>query len=369
MSIRLAIEASSSERNPRWEESCRALNIEYEIVDCYATGIISVLRSFGGLIWPFSNHSHTDLLMARHVIASAERMGVAVFPNIDTCWHFDDKIAQKYALEAVKAPLVPSYVFYTLPDALAWLKAAQYPLVRKLRRGAWSTNVGLVRDFGEARQYCERMFGEGISPAPAPFADSRRRITQMLTDPGVLWRRTTGLVSHLRQSRAQRRQLPIERGYVYFQEFIPDNTHDVRITVVGDRAWGFTREVRPGDFRASGSGRIGYDRERIPLECVRIAFEMSAALHSQSTAFDFVMNAAGKPMILEMSYGYQAAAVYNAPGHWSPDGQWHEGHTWPQTAIVSDLVDSLKRRNREVGHTDSARDGSSVARCNTQAAT
>ena len=39
------------------------------------------------------------------------------------------------------------------------------------------------------------------------------------------------------------------RGYVYFQDFIPDNQFDTRVTVIGNRAFAFIRKVRPGDFR------------------------------------------------------------------------------------------------------------------------
>jgi hypothetical protein len=41
--------------------------------------------------------------------------------------HFDDKIAQKYLLEAVEAPLAPSYVFFHKEDALGWISQATFP--------------------------------------------------------------------------------------------------------------------------------------------------------------------------------------------------------------------------------------------------
>ena len=33
--------------------------------------------------------------------------------------------------------------------------------------------------------------------------------------------------------------------------------------------------VRDGDFRASGSGKIIYNKDEIPLECINIAFKTS----------------------------------------------------------------------------------------------
>jgi glutathione synthase/RimK-type ligase-like ATP-grasp enzyme len=50
-----------------------------------------------------------------------------------------------------------------------------------------------------------------------------------------------------------------EKNYVYFQDFIPQNDFDIRIIVIGKRAFAIKRMVRKGDFRASGSGNIKYD--------------------------------------------------------------------------------------------------------------
>ena len=45
------------------------------------------------------------------------------------------------------------------------------------------------------------------------------------------------------------------KDYVYFQKFLPNNKYDIRIVVIGDRAFGFIRYNRENDFRASGSGK------------------------------------------------------------------------------------------------------------------
>ena len=51
-----------------------------------------------------------------------------------------------------------------------------------------------------------------------------------------------------------------QRSYILWQEFIPDNQRDFRVTIIGRRyAFVFWRNNRPGDFRASGSGLIDYD--------------------------------------------------------------------------------------------------------------
>ena len=61
-----------------------------------------------------------------------------------------------------------------------------------------------------------------------------------------------------------------EKGYIYFQEFIPDNDFDIRVIVIGDKAFAIKRMVRENDFRASGSGSILYEKEHFTDETIRI---------------------------------------------------------------------------------------------------
>ena len=69
---------------------------------------------------------------------------------------------------------------------------------------------------------------------------------------------------------------------VLFQEFLPCNDFDTRITVIGNRAFGFRRFNRANDFRASGSGKIDYDPKNIAPEMVQLAFDVTRRLNVQS---------------------------------------------------------------------------------------
>jgi glutathione synthase/RimK-type ligase-like ATP-grasp enzyme len=280
--------------------------------------------------------------MARHVIRAAEAMGVVVFPNTPTCWHFDDKVAQKYLLEAVGAPLVPTYVFYDLSEALQWIDRAVFPKVFKLRIGAASLNVRLVRHAQEARTLAKQAFTSGFQPVASYQRDARKRFRtarQRRDLLSVVKRLPRTLANIRRLNRAMGR----ERGYVYFQDFIPDNQFDTRVTIIGNRAFAFTRNIRPGDFRASGSGDIVYDMHRIRPQCVQVAFEVTRKVGSQSMAFDFVLAANQQPMMVEVSYCYDPEAVYQCTGHWDDQLKWHQGHIWPQDAILIDLLEDLCR--------------------------
>jgi glutathione synthase/RimK-type ligase-like ATP-grasp enzyme len=278
--------------------------------------------------------------MARQVIMAAEAMGLATFPNSATCWHFDDKVGQKYLLEAIGAPVPETWVFYDLKTALEWVNTAEFPKVFKLRGGAGSSNVRLVKNRAAARALCRTAFGPGFPAVQGYFHDARTKMRKTESVEHLLAKLRRAPSAILQAGRSSR-FLPRSRGHVLFQEFVPGNAFDTRVTVIGDRAFGFTRRNRPGDFRASGSGDLDHDPNRVDNECVRTAFAVSERIGSQSLAFDFLRGAESKTVIVEISYCYNPDAVHKCLGYWDPAMNWHEGHVWPEYAILEDLLRSL----------------------------
>jgi glutathione synthase/RimK-type ligase-like ATP-grasp enzyme len=344
MTVQLAIHAREGSFSERWMAYCDEHKISYRLVNCLNSDIIAQLVSVDALLWHWHHHDPSEQLMARQVIMAAEAMGVAVFPSTLTCWHFDDKVGQKYLLEAVGAPLVPTYVFYDLREALQWIDGAVFPKVFKLRTGAGSSNVWLVRHAQEARMLARQAFAGGFRPIASYQQDARRRWrhARQQRDLFSVVKRLPRTLATIRQLN---RALKRERGYIYFQDFIPNNQFDTRVTIIGNRAFAYTRNVRPGDFRASGSGDVVYDIQRIHPQCVLIAFEVTRKVGAQSMAFDFVLAANQQPMLVEVSYGYIPKLVYQCPGHWDDQLTWHKGHLWPQDAILIDLLEDYKPRH------------------------
>ncbi len=343
MSIRLAIHPKKGSFTDRWTSLCHDRGLECRLVNCFDSGIVGQVSDCDALLWHPAHYVAEDMLLARQLIQALECRGLLVYPSTPTFWHFDDKVAQKYLLEAIGAPLVPTHTFFSLEDALAWIEGARFPLVFKLRRGAGSRNVRLVPDADTARRLVRRAFGRGFKPIAGYLRDSavnvrrHRRAGDVL---GVL-RRLPRSVYRIHRTN---RLMPRERGYVLFQDFVPDNAFDTRITVIGKRAFGFTRNVRPGDFRASGSGDIVYDDRRIKMECVSSAFTAAARIGAQSIAFDFVIYPSGEPRMVEISFGFAAKPVFDCAGHWDQDLNWHEGHCWPQDAILDDVLVQVSQR-------------------------
>ncbi len=341
MSLMIAIHDKPGSFSDRWIEYCRMNGIPHKCVNCHATDIMSQLRGCAALLWEWENLVQADVLTGERVMRSAEAMGLRVFPDSATCWHYDDKVAQKYLLEAIEAQMVPSYVFYSLDTALSWVNEATFPKVFKLARGSGSLNVFLVSTRDKAQRLCRQAFSSGFKPIAGFVGDFTTRVRKHRRkgDFLPLLKRLPSTLARVIQFN---RTISRERGYAYFQDFIPDNTTDTRVTIIGDRAFAFTRGVRPNDFRASGSGSIDYDMSRIDPQCVMIAFETVRRLRTQSLAFDFVKAPSGQPKIVEISYCYLADAVYACPGHWDSRMQWHEGPMWPQDAILIDLLKELR---------------------------
>ena len=130
-------------------------------------------------------------------------------------------------------------------------------------------------------------------------------------------------------------------GYIYFQDFVPDNTFDTRLVVVGNRCFGMRRYCRDDDFRASGSGMLDYDHNKINIEMVKIAFQSSKTLKTQSAAFDFVVDK-NQPKIIEVSYCFVMGESYdNCEGYWDEDLRWHDESVDPQRFMIDDFVELL----------------------------
>ena len=53
---------------------------------------------------------------------------------------------------------------------------------------------------------------------------------------------------------------------------------------------------------------------------------------------DFTVNVRQKPMDFNR---WQLGLVYQCPGHWDDQLKWHQGHMWPQDAILIDLLEKV----------------------------
>jgi len=336
--MKIAIHHSPGSFSERWISYCKKNNIDYKLVNAYDNDIIQQVDDCEAFMWHHNHMRYKDNITAKRILFALEHAGIKIFPNFNTGWHFDDKVAQKYLLEAIDAPLVPSYVFYDKQQALEWANKTTYPKVFKLKGGSGSSNVKLIKNENQAIKMIKKSFGRGISNY-RKIGSLKERYRKYKTGKGN-FKSILKVIIRLILPTEFSRNYGKEKGYAYFQEFIPNNEFDIRVIIIGDRAFAVKRMVRKNDFRASGSGDKKYNIEEIDLRCIEISFNVSEKIKSQSIAFDFVFNEQKKPLVVEISYGFAVEFYDPCPGYWDSNLTWHEGKFNPQGWMVENVINN-----------------------------
>lgn len=288
-------------------------------------------------MWHVHHSVSADMMLFHNVMNSADIMGIKTFPNFAGRWHFDDKMAQKFALESINAPLIETDIFFEEKDAETFIKNSPLPIVAKLKRGAGSSNVQLLNTKEEASNFIRKMFTTGVSPIPKVFNDMNQklRMVKSIKSPLHVLKRVKGYL--IRQKKLANFSA-IEIGYVYFQKFLKQNDFDTRIVVIGKKAFGIIRLNRDNDFRASGSGRIEYDIAKIDVNMVGISFDVCKKLGTQSLAFDFIYNENGEPKIIEISYAFSTRAYDKCEGYWTENLQFLKNEVNAENFMIEDFI-------------------------------
>jgi glutathione synthase/RimK-type ligase-like ATP-grasp enzyme len=333
--MKVAIHYKERDFSSKWINFCKLKEIPFKIVNAYDNDIINQVSDCDAFIWHFNQSNPKDVLFAKQLLFSIQTAGLKVFPDFHTAWHFDDKVGQKYLLESIGAPLVPSYVLYDKNEALEWIEKTTFPKVFKLRGGAGSAHVKLVKDQKAAKKLVRKAFGRGFSQYDK-VANLKDRWYKYRKGKSNLWNVGKGLVRFIHTTEFAK-TAGRERGYIYFQDFIPGMNYDIRVIVIDGKAFGIKRLVREGDFRASGSGRILYEKEHFDKQTIQLSFEVAAKVKSQCLAIDYVYHE-GKPLIVELSYGFIKEGYYPCEGYWDQHLNWHPGPFDAQGWMVESLI-------------------------------
>jgi len=306
MDNRQCIAIDCGERSKAYVEAAKKMNVNYVIVDCHADDIMNQLKGVSALVWHWSQSYYTDKRIAKSILTAAAKKGIKIYPDFNTCNTFDDKIAQKYMLEAIAAPLAPYHVFYKKKEALQYLENCSYPVVVKLAGGAASSGVSLIRNFSEGKKVCNKRFRSHVGLSE--IFGNKKNIKEMLR-------------YFLKADNERFRGL--DKGYVLLQDFLPDNDYDIRVTVIGKKAVIFRRYVRDNDFRASGSGKIDYNVSDEDKQAILIGFKIAESLSTQTLALDFAYDREHSLKIIEISYGFVSKAVSDAGGYYDNNLTWY----------------------------------------------
>jgi len=277
-------------------------------------------------------------------------LGIRCFPNSQSSLIYDDKIREYYLLKTRDFPMIRSWIFYDISNALRFIEQAQYPLLFKLKSGAGSRMVRLIQNKSVAKRYINLMFQKGVS--------YQRGL------PGRLYEdiKSKGLIRPLRinlgkiKLRFKEGRLfydedwQTHKNYILLQKFLSNNSYDTRVVIIGNRAFAFQRHNAPNDFRASGSDHVTLEPNRIDLSFVEIAFRISRTFGFDSMAYDFLYDENRQPAIAEISYVFgseQGSTISRCPGFWDEKMNWHEGRMNVAFCILSRLLPKIDLRMPE----------------------
>ncbi|AJH15306.1 ATP-grasp domain-containing protein [Myroides profundi] len=338
--MKIGIHNSDTAYSKRWIVYCQINKINYIVVNAYADTIIHDLKGCEVFLWHHHHSDYRDVNFAKQLLFSLEQAGVKVFPDFKTGWHFDDKLGQKYLFEANNIPAAKAWAFYEKTSALKWVDNISYPKIFKLRGGAGSSNVKMIRDKGEAKRFINKAFGKGFSGFDY-WSVCKDKFKLFFKKRASLNEVLKMFILSLFPRLGKAHLLPRQKGYVYFQEFIPNDGYDIRIQITGDKALAMVRYTREGDFRASGSNNLTHETELLSSEVIKFAFDIADRLQLQSCALDLVRdNRDNQLYVIENSYCYGVDQDEFDYGYWTRDGVYHKdkkfnGLDW----IIQDLLE------------------------------
>lgn len=343
--MKIGIQRLPSTFSRTFIEYCEGNNIPFKLIDVYKNDVIHQLKDCDAFIWHTNHLSKKDYQVAKRLLTAVEHSGKVCFPSIYENWHYDDKIAQKYLLEAIDAPLIPSYVFYEEQEALKWAANTSWPKVFKLTGGAGSSNVKLIHSEKEARKIIRRSFRKGhiaFNQKKYYFEESLSRYKKHKS----IFRFFKSLL-HLLKPTNKNLVDHIEKDYVYFQDFMHNNDFDLRLIVVNQsRIMSMKRYNREGDFRASGSGNLHFmQKDDLEKSLLKLVLDTTIKLKMNFAAYDIVYDANGNPVIIELTYT-PAIEYEESPGYWDVNLNWVDGRVGQYAAwMVDKVIEQVKNKH------------------------
>jgi len=139
---------------------------------------------------------------------------------------------------------------------------------------------------------------------------------------------------------------PKEKGYVLFQEYIPNEGFDYRIEIYGKYCIALIRLARKNDFRASGGHENHYDKEYIQKDVIEFAFNVYNKLKVQSCALDIIRDKnTGRLYLIEISYCFALDPDEFEHGYWDCNGIWYDEKFDFRDWIIEDIINNVKKKH------------------------
>lgn len=245
----------------KYERFLRNNQIPFEYYDIHRSDWLAASKQFDVIIWASEGAAPEIEEQKRKTFMLEKYYGKVCFPTFDTLMWSEDKIYQYEWLRMFDFPAIETFITHSAAEALEKIHELDYPLVAKVPVGAGSLGVELVKNGKQAENVVKRAFSRVGRPIYWPY---------------------------FRQ-----------KDYVYFQKFIPNASYDLRVIAVGNKVFGYYRDVPQGEFRASGMGLVR--KGTIPEDAVQLAMQLTKKLDLVIAAVDMLRDSTGKLHIIEMS--------------------------------------------------------------------
>ncbi|NVJ64199.1 MAG: hypothetical protein HWD84_08235 [Flavobacteriaceae bacterium] len=310
----------------RWIKYLQSKNIPFKKVDIRNENLENLLSEADIILCHLSQEDPYYWMVGNKLGFLAEVMGKKVYPDLWSNWFFDDKIIQKYLLDNISDVHVPTHISFNYKEALSKVNTCSYPFVFKLKGGAGSVNVKLIKSKFSARILVFRMFFLGI-PKISKYHLLLNRLSKAKNLKNKIFELIVGTASLLKKPKLNR-IFGREKGYFYMQEFIEGANHDIRIIVIGNQKLiALKRYTRKNDFKASGSGNFqALNYKSVDVKILNSSLQISKKLKAQSLALDFVYDRNNKFHLIEISHGFIPDAYDICTGYWDQNLKWHDGN-------------------------------------------
>lgn len=249
----------------KYERFLRNNQIPFEYYDIHRSDWLATSKQFDVIIWAttgvapdIEEHKRKTFILEKHC-------GMVCFPSYETLMWNEDKIYQYEWLRMFNFPVVETFISHSYSETLEKIPQSDYPIVTKTPVGAGSLGVELIKNSRQAEIVARQAF----SPAG----------------------RTT-CWPYFRQ-----------KDYVYFQKFQPNEGYDLRVIAVGNKVFGYYRDVPQAEFRASGMGLVR--KGALPEDAVQLAMQLIKKLDLVIASVDMLRDPTGKLHIIEVSANIQ----------------------------------------------------------------
>lgn len=287
--------------------------ISYRIIQIAKTDWLDHIYPCEAVIWrpnlaePLCTQAREKLFFIETILKRR------VYPSQACWWHYNSKRAQHFLAKKNKIRMPRTFVTYSYEEAYAFLGRTIFPMVSKGSGGASSKNVRLLTSREQALKELNLIFTKGL------WNRIKRRSLKSLC--------------------LKSNQFNGQKEYIYYQEFLPGNNNDYRVTTIGPSiAFAFSRRNRKDDFRASGSGNINYDSVH-DLDAISYCLQISENLGFDTMCYD-ILYRDKTPYICEFSFTFNDRAIFNCPGYFEKKNNhlnFIERNVWPQSLIIDHL--------------------------------